>query len=142
MSKIDIFKNLITFASPHHLGLKGGVKAQHDFLLSAADELRMFLQGYKGQHISVDELQGFYAEHFPLMKLKILNKTPKGNAVGVAKANIAEDSSKITDFQITITSKSLMDKIKMLLNIDNTKKDFYVNADFVEFMTHEGTHIL
>ena len=69
--KIEAFKSLMSFVSGSHLGLKGGIKAQRDLITATGEELRMFLQGYKGKHISAEEIESFYRERFPQMDLKI-----------------------------------------------------------------------
>ena len=147
VARLGALKNLINHASTSHLGIKGGTSAQHEFISATAQELRIFLEEYKGKHISVEEIQGFYRQHFPHMNLEIENKQTTrfmglDGPEAVACTQSTEDLSQIEKFKITIHSKSILDKLKDLFHIENKNKDFYVSSEFVNTLVHEGTHVM
>ena len=133
------FKPNIIKTTPTHLAING---KRNEMIETVSQELRGFLEQYKGKHVNGDEILNFYKNLFDTPpNLKIINRKTK-NCEAEFRPNIKKDSSEYSDFEILINSKSPLDKIKNLLKIKSTKKDFYVNSNFVKYLIHEQVHFL
>jgi hypothetical protein len=126
--------------------LRGGVKENDSVIKAVATELRAFLTTHKGMHIGTEELEGFYKRHFPQANLNIINgqSTMSKGTKSIAESSVSytDDMKDVAEFQIFIQSKSPMDIIKWLFQINNNKKPFYVTNRFIQVYIHEYIHFM
>lgn len=142
----DIITKKIIYSTPTRMALKGGVQANNEVIPTIATELREFLMQHKGTHIGKEELEEFYKKYFPQAKLNIIDGKSQQYRSSKVKAECSvsytDDMKDIEEFQIFIQSKTFMDKIKFLFDIQNRKKPFYVDNDFIKFYIHEYVHFM
>lgn len=119
---------------------------QIDSLIS---DMTDFLTANKGKHIGSDDIISIFKKHRPDMNLEIIDdvvEKPLGSLFSGGTASsgvkVAEDLSGYTSYNMTLRSKSFMDKLKSLLHIKNSKKTFYVTNSFADNLLHESTHVM
>ena len=110
-------------------------------------DMTNFLTGKKGKHISSDDIVNIFKKYQPDINLKVQDDVPEiifgsANAVASTGSKAADDLSKYISYNMTIRSKSFMDKLKSLLHIKNNNKEFYVNQSFANNLLHESTHVM
>lgn len=143
MNRLSTFKPYITGQNSSHLSLVSDVKRRREFISAAAEELRMYLEPYKGKYISRGELQEYYKKNFP--KLRIYLEAP--NDEGWNESRFNPSWSGFKDITIDISSAGFLEQGMDIFGIKRKKQqsknqDYYVNRTFVENFVHENTHVM
>lgn len=117
---------------------------------SLLGDMTNFLTANKGKHIGAENIVNIFKKHQPNINLNIKDKSvesPFGamfssGAIASSGVKTAEDLSQYISYDMTLRSKSFMDKLKSLLHIKNNNKEFYVTTSFADNLLHESTHVM
>lgn len=117
---------------------------------SLIDDMTDFLTVNKGKHIGSDDIVNIFKKHHPDINLNVIDDAVENSfgtmfssgAIASSGVRTAEDLSRYTSYNMTLRSKSFMDKLKSLLHIKNNNKEFYVTNSFAESLLHESTHVM
>ena len=139
-----ISENLIS-KTAQHLAVKGGVEMQSQIIETVSEELGKFLVQYKGKYITKEQLESFYKEVFPELKVVIDGSKPEKDLFGITPKAVTltpyRDGVYKGFIKIQLHSESLKSKLKRLFWSENEER-FYVSPDFVDGFIHENVHIM
>ncbi len=129
--------------------LKPQISDTNPQINSLIHDMTDFLTVNKGKHIGSDDIVNIFKKHQPDINLNVIDDVVENSfgmfssgAIASSGVKTAEDLSRYTSYNMTMSSKSFMDKLKKLLHIKNNKKEFYVTNSFAENLLHESTHVM
>ena len=128
--------------SPTRIRLNGSVAAQRNYRAQVADDLRVFLSKHEGRYIYPEDIKNFYSQRFPNLRFSVKNANPGNRNEGITVHKVNRDTLKHESCVIQVRSQSLMDRVKKIFNRDNHRHELYVDSNFADVMTHEGTHMM
>lgn len=129
--------------------LKPHISDTNPQINSLIHDMTDFLTVNKGKHIGSDDIVNIFKKHQPDINLNVIDDVVENSfgmfssgAIASSGVKTAEDLSRYTSYNMTMSSKSFMDKLKKILHIKNNKKEFYVTNSFAENLLHESIHVM
>ena len=118
---------------------------QSQIIETVSEELGKFLAQYKGKYITKEQLESFYKEVFPELKVVIDGSKPEKTFFGTTPKAVTSTPYKDGVYkgfiEIQLHSESLKGKLKGLFGSEN-EEIFYVSPDFVDSFIHENVHVM